>query len=135
PRYRGVQLYHAIYKRRARDFSLLTDLNHNLREFLAANYEIRYPAIEREFASRDGAIRYLLTVDGGDTVEAVYMPEQNRPTVCISSQVGCAVDCRFCFTALVGMKRNLTAGEIVGQVLAIAQARAIPRQARVNVVF
>jgi 23S rRNA (adenine2503-C2)-methyltransferase len=135
PRYRGAQLYHAIYKRRQRDFSQLTDMNRSLREFLAANYEVRYPTIEREFTSKDGAVRYLLGVDAGDAVEAVFMPEENRITLCISSQVGCAVDCRFCFTALVGMKRNLTAGEIAGQVLAIAAARAIPRHARMNVVF
>src|SRR5438045_2745217 len=135
PRYRGAQLYRAIYNRRARRFPELTDLNRGFRQFLAANYDVRYPTLEREFASRDGSVRYLLGLGDGEAVEAVYIPEEHRVTLCISSQVGCAVDCRFCFTALVGMKRNLTAGEIVGQVLVITQARAIPRHARVNVVF
>jgi 23S rRNA (adenine2503-C2)-methyltransferase len=135
PRYRGAQLYRAIYNRRARCFPELTDLNRAFREFLAANYDVRYPTVEREFASRDGSVRYLLGLEDGEAVEAVYIPEDNRITLCISSQVGCAVDCRFCFTALVGMKRNLTAGEIVGQVLAIMAARGILRHTRLNVVF
>jgi 23S rRNA (adenine2503-C2)-methyltransferase len=135
PRYRGTQLYRAIYNRRAQRFAGLSDLNRSFREFLGANCEIHYPSIQREFESHDGSVRYLLVLDDGDSIEAVYIPEDNRITLCISSQVGCAVDCRFCFTALVGMKRNLTAGEIVGQVLAIMDVRGIARHSRLNVVF
>src|SRR5438067_2347412 len=75
PRYRGVQLYQAIYNRRARQFSDLTDLNRSFREFLTANCEIRYPSMQREFESRDGSVRYLLGLHDGESVEAVYIPE------------------------------------------------------------
>src|SRR5437016_3651406 len=135
PRFRGAQLYLSIYNRRERDFARLTDLGRGFREFLASSYSAAYPTVEREFVSRDGSVRYLLGLEDGSAVEAVYMPEENRATLCLSSQVGCAVDCRFCFTALVGVKRNLTAGEIVGQVLAIATAQRIAPKSRLNVVF
>jgi 23S rRNA (adenine2503-C2)-methyltransferase len=135
PRYRGAQLYHAIYNRRERDFARCTDLNRNFRELLGSKYELSYPSLERAFVSRDGTVRYLFRLEDGEVVEAVYMPDESRTTLCISSQVGCAVDCRFCFTALLGVRRNLTAGEIVGQVLAITVECGIPRHARLNVVF
>lgn len=134
-RYRGRQLYRAIYARRQTDFTSLTDLAKDFRQFLAANYQVRYPSIERRFESRDGAVRYLLALEDGQTVEAVYMPEADRTTLCLSSQAGCAVDCRFCFTALLGLKRNLTAGEIVGQVLAILVDRPLPKRTRLNIVL
>lgn len=134
-RFRGGQLYHSLYVRRAREFGSLTDLDRDFRQFLFSRYSIALPTIEREFASRDGSIRYLLGLEDGNRTEAVYMPDEDRTTLCISSQVGCAVDCRFCFTGLLGIKRNLTAGEIVGQVLALSEARQIPRRARLNVVF
>lgn len=134
-RYRGRQLYHGLYARRAREFSDFTDLDRNFRERLSTHYSIGLPTIEREFVSRDGSVRYLLGLEDGERAEAVYMPEEDRTTLCISSQVGCAVDCRFCFTGLMGIKRNLTAGEITGQVLALCLARHIPRRARLNVVF
>lgn len=133
--YRGRQLYQGIYARRAQTLDSLTDLGQTFRAFLSARYRIAYPEVQRGFVSRDGAVRYLLRLEDGQTIEAVYMPEENRTTLCLSSQVGCAVDCRFCFTALLGLKRNLTAGEMVGQVLALAQAQRIPRRARLNVVF
>ncbi len=135
PRYRGAQLYRGIYARRECDFMALTELANDFRQFLTAHYGVRFPEIGQEFHSQDGAVRYLFRLEDGQSVEAVYMPEETRTTICISSQVGCAVDCRFCFTGLLGVKRNLTAGEIVGQVLAIARAKDIPRQSRLNVVF
>ena len=135
PRYRGGQIYRGVYPRRVQDFSRLTELGRDFREFLASHFEVKYPEVRQQFRSRDGAVRYLLGIEGGETVETVYMPEPDRVTLCLSSQVGCAVDCRFCFTALLGLKRNLTAGEIVGQVLAIAQAQSIPPHARLNLVF
>jgi 23S rRNA (adenine2503-C2)-methyltransferase len=135
PRYRGRQLYRAIYARRVRDFLALTDQGKKFRDFLSTHHRIEYPTVQREFTSRDGAVRYLLGLQGGQTIETVYMPEENRTTLCLSSQAGCALDCRFCFTALLGLKRNLTGGEIVGQVLAVATARGMPRQARLNIVF
>lgn len=134
-RFRGRQIYQGIYVRRERDFAALTNLDAKFREHLSDHYAVRYPTIEREFRSRDGSIRYLLGLEDGEEIEAVYMPEEDRTTLCISSQVGCAADCRFCFTGLLGVKRNLTAGEIVGQVLALAAAQHIPRRARLNVVY
>jgi 23S rRNA (adenine2503-C2)-methyltransferase len=135
PRYRGSQLYRGIYSRQQQDVGRLTDLDLGFRRFLSANYQVGYPRFEAEFKSRDGAVRYLLELEDGQRVEAVYMPEEDRTTLCISSQVGCAIDCRFCFTALVGLKRNLTAGEIVGQVLAVATAQHIAPKCRLNIVF
>ena len=135
PRYRGRQLYKAIYARRERDFEALTDLHRPFRSFLTERYRIAYPRVQGQVVSRDGAVRYLLALDDKNVVEAVYMPEETRTTLCLSSQVGCAVDCKFCFTALLGVKRNLTAGEIVGEVLALAEAQGLPRRARLNVVF
>lgn len=135
PRYRGRQIYHGLYARRIHDLSGLTDLSHEFRETLAADHTILYPKVEREFASRDGAVRYLFRLADGNLVETVYMPEKDRTTFCLSSQVGCALDCRFCFTALLGAKRNLTAGEIIGQVLAATSQQNVPRGARLNLVF
>lgn len=135
PRYRGSQLSQAIYARRERGFTGLTELDKNFREFLSAHCRIAYPEIRKRIVSRDGSSRYILALEDACAIEAVHMPEKNRTTVCLSSQVGCAVDCRFCFTGLLGSKRNLTAGEMVGQVLAIAQDQQLPKQARLNVVF
>ena len=135
PCYRGRQLYRAIYARRQTDFAALTDLDKSFRQRLSTNYRVQYPSIERRFESRDGAVRYLLALEDDQTVEAVSMPEEDRTTLCLSSQAGCAVDCHFCFTALLGLKRNLTAGEIVGQVLAILADRQLPAQSRLNIVF
>jgi 23S rRNA (adenine2503-C2)-methyltransferase len=135
PRYRGRQIYHGIYARRVRDLPGLTDLQRDFREAIAAQQGIIYPQAERHFCSRDGAVRYLFRLLDGNLVETVYMPEEERTTLCLSSQVGCALDCRFCFTALLGSKRNLTAGEIIGQVLAVSAGRKIARGARLNLVF
>ena len=135
PRYRGRQIYHGIYVRRVRELSGLTDLHRDFRDAVASHQAIVYPGIEREFSSRDGAVRYLFRLHDGRRVETVYMPEEDRTTLCLSSQVGCALDCRFCFTALLGAKRNLTAGEIIGQVLAVAAGQNLVRGARLNLVF
>jgi 23S rRNA (adenine2503-C2)-methyltransferase len=133
--YRGRQLYHALYHRRERHVAALTDLDRNFREALATHYEITYPDVQGEFISKDGSARYLLRLQDNTAIETVYMPEEERITLCLSSQAGCAVDCRFCFTALLGLKRNLSAGEMLGQVLAVAKAREIPPRSRLNLVF
>ncbi len=135
PRFRGRQVYEGIYKRRTTDFQTLTNLNLRFRTELASRFRVAYPHVQGAFTSKDGAVRYLLRLEDGNSTETVYMPEESRITLCLSSQVGCAVDCKFCFTALLGIKRNLTCGEIVGQVLAVAQAQKIPQQARLNLVF
>jgi 23S rRNA (adenine2503-C2)-methyltransferase len=135
PAYRGRQIYKSIYARRARNFDEMTDLPRNLRDELLKNCQIAYPEVKGRVASRDGSLRYLLALEDGRTIETVFMPEENRATLCLSSQVGCAVDCRFCFTALLGMQRNLTAGEMAGQVLAVLADRNLPPGFRLNVVF
>src|ERR1019366_48062 len=81
--------------------------------------------IARRYESVDGTRRYLLRLEDGRSVETVLMPEGQRDTICISSQVGCAVDCKFCMTALLGLERNLTAGEMVGQVLVAARLNIV----------
>jgi len=133
--YHGRQIYHALYCRRERDVAAWTDLDRNFRADLAAHYEVAYPEVQGEFVSKDGSARYLLRLQDNNSIETVYMPEEERITLCLSSQAGCAVDCRFCFTALLGLKRNLSAGEILGQVLAVAKAREIPPASRLNLVF
>jgi len=133
--YRGRQLYHALYRRRATDLSTLTDLDRDFRGALAARFNIAYPRVQGEFTSKDGSARFLLCLQDNTSIETVYMPEEERVTLCLSSQAGCAVDCRFCFTALLGLQRNLSAGEILGQVLAVAKAREIHPGMRLNLVF
>ena len=117
PAYRAEQIYHGLYRSRASRLEEIAGLPDRLRLALAADYRFGLPEVEREFHSADGTIRYLLRLADGQTIETVLMPEPRRDTVCVSTQVGCPVDCKFCFTALLGLTRNLTAGEIVGQTL------------------
>jgi 23S rRNA (adenine2503-C2)-methyltransferase len=135
PKYRGKQLFRNLYARRARNLDPCTDIPVNFRRDLGSRYRVEWPEIKARVASSDGAVRYLLTLHDGENVETVYMPIENRVTLCLSSQVGCAVGCRFCFTALLGVKRNLTAGEIVGQVTAVLDAQQAPAETPVNLVF
>jgi 23S rRNA (adenine2503-C2)-methyltransferase len=121
PAYRGSQIYHALYGERRFELAQITNLPASFRERLSAQAAIRLPRIERRYTSADGSVRYLLSVessaDAPVQVEAVFMPEERRQTICISTQAGCAVDCHFCLTAQLGLRRNLSAGEMVGQVL------------------
>ncbi len=136
PRYRARQLYSAVYHERRSDLTQITTLPVALRERLAAEHRVGVPSIQRRFDSIDGTRRYLLSLDDGKTIETVFMPEEERNTICISSQVGCPVSCRFCLTALLGLERNLTAGEIVGQVLAVAADNGLSVEGeRVNIVM
>ena len=125
PAYRGGQIYHALYAERKFDFAQITNLPAALRARLAAEATITFPVVKQRFASSDGSVRYLFSL-GEDTenrkpskaaVEAVFMPSEGRQTICVSTQAGCAVDCQFCLTAQLGLIRNLTAGEILAQVL------------------
>lgn len=135
PAYRGRQVFRAMYQKRECSAQAIAGLSRSFREALSARFAIRYPKIHQKFASRDGSTRYLLELSDGESVESVYMPEERRVTLCISSQAGCAVGCRFCFTALMGLHRNLSAGEILGQVWAILQDQAIGAGARLNIVL
>lgn len=136
PRFRARQLYHALYNQRVPDLSDASALPRGLRLELASSYVVGAPVDEKHFDSSDGTRRYLLRLADGRSVEAVLMPEENRDTVCISTQVGCPVNCRFCLTALMGLERNLTAGEIVGQLTFVANRHELdPSSARLNVVM
>lgn len=129
-------LYQAVYKHRQPDYDAIPDLSASLRARLAAELPLGLPRIAQQFRSEDGTRRYLLTLADERTIEAVFMPEARRDTICISSQVGCPVDCRFCLTALMGLERSLTAGEIAGQVLAVLGDLALDTSARrLNIVM
>jgi 23S rRNA (adenine2503-C2)-methyltransferase len=136
PAYRGRQLYEALYRRRITSLSEVAEFPKAVRERLAGELELGYPRQVSRFESTDGTRRYLLGLADGRTVEAVFMPEETRDTLCISSQVGCPVDCKFCLTALMGLERNLTAGEIIGQVLHLARDNNLwPNEKRINIVM
>src|SRR5580704_4672337 len=136
PAYRAKQLYDAIYRQQASDFVQISTLPAKLRGDLAAQHPIGLPEVAQLYQSADGTRRYLLRLDDGRTVETVLMPEGERDTICISSQVGCPVDCKFCMTALMGLERNLTAGEIVGQVLLVARENQLRHDGgRLNIVM
>ncbi|HET9994471.1 MAG TPA: 23S rRNA (adenine(2503)-C(2))-methyltransferase RlmN [Candidatus Acidoferrum sp.] len=145
PAYRGGQIYHALYAERKFELAQMTNLPAALRERLSGEARITLPEVKQRFASADGSVRYLFGLGGEEereefntagaedaekskreetrrlmkpaSVEAVFMPSEGRQTICISTQAGCAVDCHFCLTAQLGLIRNLTAGEIVAQVL------------------
>ena len=154
--FRARQLAEAIYRQRVTSIGQISTLSQQFRGELAQNFSLGLPQIDKEFVSNDGTIRYLISFQDGQSVETVWMPEGDggeagdgsesggeqvsrswdRATICISSQVGCAVDCQFCLTAFLGVKRNLTAGEIVGQVCAVLNHRQVsPPNDRVNLVF
>ena len=113
--FRATQLFRWIHQRGEADFSAMTDLAKSLRDKLAVSAHIAAPALLSQHASVDGTIKWLFDVGGGDAVEAVFIPETDRGTLCISSQAGCAVGCRFCSTGHQGFSRNLSTAEIVSQ--------------------
>jgi 23S rRNA (adenine2503-C2)-methyltransferase len=115
--FRGRQLYRQIYARKVFDFESMTDLAKGFRNRLAENLEIRLPQVWERRQAGDGTVKTLFRLEDGRFVESVFIPEEGRDTLCISSQAGCNVGCSFCMTAKMGLERNLKAGEIVGQVL------------------
>jgi 23S rRNA (adenine2503-C2)-methyltransferase len=138
PAYRGGQIYHALYAEKKFDVALMTNLPAVLRQRLARETTITLPAVKQKFVSMDGSVRYLFGLSREEkegvnaesseaaekrnsarpaSVEAVFMPSEGRQTICVSTQAGCAVDCQFCLTAQLGLIRNLSAGEILAQVL------------------
>ncbi len=155
PAWRGRQLAEAIYRQRLTDLTEISTLPRQLRQRLAdEGWQVGRPAIAQVFRSADGTERYLVDCQNGETqtVETVWMPEGDggetgdgsedeektwdRATICVSSQVGCAVNCRFCLTARLGLQRNLTAGEIAGQVVSVLNRQAVEvGRDRVNLVF
>lgn len=114
-RFRATQLFRWIHQKGARDFGQMTDLAKSLREKLEGNARIEGLPLISQHESADGTIKWLFDVGDGNAVESVFIPEDDRGTLCISSQAGCAVGCRFCSTGHQGFSRNLGAGEIIGQ--------------------
>jgi len=136
PAFRAKQIFEAVYRRKTDDVAHISSLPRALREHLKSRCRLGLPALAHRYEAADGTRRYLLRLDDGRTVEAVLMPEVGRDTVCISTQVGCPVDCKFCMTGLMGLERNLTAGEIVGQVLYVAADNGLDAAAsRLNIVM
>jgi 23S rRNA (adenine2503-C2)-methyltransferase len=125
PAYRGGQIYHALYAERKLHVSSMSNLPVVLRDKLSSVARVTLPSVKQKYSSSDGSVRYLFGLPAPEehnrmksaSVEAVFMPGEGRQTICISTQAGCAVDCQFCLTAQLGLIRNLTAGEIVAQVL------------------
>jgi len=135
--FRVEQVYRALYERGVSDFAAMTDLSQELRGRLAESFRIGLPEIAERRPAADGTCKYLFRLCDGATVEAVDIPEgvpRERHTFCLSSQAGCALACSFCVTGYWGAGRNLTAGEIVAQVLAIRADRSLPA-AGLNLVF
>jgi len=159
PPYRAQQLLQAVYRQRVDSIDEISTIPRALRSKLSEMaFTVGLPRIEKRFVSQDGTVRYLVVFPDEQSVETVWMPEGDggetgdgseadesspndtrrwdRATICISSQVGCAVDCQFCLTAMLGVKRNLTAGEIVGQVCVVLRDQQVsPPQDRINLVF
>lgn len=148
PRYRGQQVFRALHQELLEDWSRLRQLPQDTRERLAEAFPLSLPRVSRRIVSADGAIRYLLSLADGEQIEAVYLPDEvfdaagaplrRRTTFCISSQAGCAVNCQFCMTATLGLRRSLTSGEIVGEVLRLLGEHDLrPGRGldRVNLVF
>ena len=114
---RQRQVWSWLYERGVQDFDAMSSLSKDLRAALSEKYTIGRPEIVTRQVSKDGTRKYLLRIEGGHEVEAVYIPEEDRGTLCVSSQVGCTLTCSFCHTGTQNLVRNLTAGEIVGQIL------------------
>jgi 23S rRNA (adenine2503-C2)-methyltransferase len=132
--YRARQIYSGIYRRGLGSWEEFTDLSKALRRKLSERFAVALLRADRSFLSRDGTRRYLFEVSPGTKIEAVFIPEERRDTVCISTQAGCAVACLFCVTGKLPVRRNLTPGEIVGQVLALQADRGAAAK-RLNVVI
>ena len=129
PSYRASQIFKSVYHRWIQTFEEMTDLPKTVRAELALSWQIEHPHIHRRFDSTDGTRRYLVQLEDNEFAESVFIPEEHRNTICISSQIGCALACAFCMTGKLGLKRHLTAGEIVGQVVA-AQRDNLPWEQR-----
>jgi 23S rRNA (adenine2503-C2)-methyltransferase len=156
PEYRAQQLFDAFYGQRVTGLESVSTLPQAFRrELVERGYCSGLPVVDKKYVSSDGTVRYLMAFPDSQSVETVWMPEGDggeagdgsdagddarsdwtRATICVSSQVGCAVDCQFCMTALLGIKRNLSAGEIVGQVIAVLNDHTVVLERdRINLVF
>jgi 23S rRNA (adenine2503-C2)-methyltransferase len=133
-RFHARQLFHWVYRRGVTDFTVMTDLPRGLRSLLAAEFALTTPEGIGHERSTDGTEKFLLQLHDGRQIESVFIPDTPAMTLCISTQVGCAMACAFCLTGKMGLVRNLTAGEIVGQVRVLAGALDL-RDRRFNIVL
>ena len=122
--YHGLQLYRALYHQRQFNLRAITELSKSLREKLS-RCSITLPKLHTRQQALDGTEKYLLQLEDGEKIECVLIPEKRRNTLCISTQVGCPLDCRFCLTAMLGSRRNLTSGEIIGQILYVIRDKEL----------
>ncbi len=134
PRYRGRQIAEWIYRKGVTDFGRMTNLPLDLREALGEKTWVGLPAVERRTPSQDGSQKFVFRFSDGARVQSVLMPDGERLTLCVSTQVGCGFGCAFCFTAAMGLDRNLTAAEITGQVMAAGQTLA-PGERLTHIVY
>mgnify|MGYP001318108520 FL=1 len=125
--FRAVQVLKWIHQRGISDFSQMTDLSKDLRAKLENSCVVEAPEVIYEKTSKDGTRKWVVSVGDKDLIEMVLIPEKNRATLCVSSQVGCAVDCSFCATGKQGFSRNLNLAEIIGQVWVAANSYGVPR--------
>lgn len=132
PPYRAAQLFEWLYARNVQDFAAMTSLSKAQRADFAQRFTATLPEVLQVQQSRDGTSKYALNTNG-ETIEMVHMPDEKRDTLCISSQAGCSFGCKFCVTARMNLRRHLTAGEILGQVLLALQRHGRPRP--FNIVF
>jgi 23S rRNA (adenine2503-C2)-methyltransferase len=119
PAYRAAQIHSWLYRRRVRSIDEMTDLSRPLRDALAAGHDLRWPEVVERSRSKDGTVKDLFRLDDRATIESVYIPEERRRTICISTQAGCPLKCAFCLTGIAGYKRNLRTWEILGQVATV----------------
>jgi len=132
--FRGRQLYRQLYRRKEFNVEEMTDLAKSFRDRLQREVYPALPEITDRSEAGDGTVKFLFRLEDGEFIETVYIPEEGRDTLCISSQVGCGIGCTFCMTAQMGFRRNLRSGEILGQVLSVIR-QGLLENSGFNIVF
>lgn len=133
--YRAIQVFQWLYRQRVSSLAEMSNLGKDVKEAIAKQFSFDIPKIHTRLISVDGTRKYLFEVDGGDLVESVMIKQPNRMTLCVSSQVGCALGCKFCKTGTMGLKRNLGSHEIIGQVMGVIRDAANFNDMFTNIVF
>lgn len=135
-KYRARQLFRWVYNQGNLDFNGMTNIPKGLRTVFSEMFSLKPMPISNEYPSGDGSVKLAFTAGDGELIEGVIMPERNRVTLCVSTQIGCRMGCKFCVTGKIGFRRNLTAGEIVGQVIAVREyLKKKERSPVTNIVF
>lgn len=117
PKFVGKQLAEWLYKKKVKDFDEMVNISKKNRQWLSENYTVGREAPVSRMKSADGTVKYLFNVGGGKNIESVYIPDRDRATLCVSSQAGCKMNCYFCATGRLGFKANLTAAQIINQII------------------